>query len=97
MTNLFDYVLQYGDLSFEEKEFNEVDNLVFCLISYLDFSNTKINDGDKEMLDKYLTFLKSGSNDYPTNLVEKMGINIKDAVNTALNTFDKLIEEYKKL
>ena len=36
MTNLFDYVLQYGDLSFEEKEFNEVDNLVFCLISYLE-------------------------------------------------------------
>ena len=58
---------------------------------------TKISNGDKDMLDKYLTFLKSGSNDYPTNLVEKMGINIKDAVNTALSTFDNLIEEYKKL
>ena len=58
---------------------------------------TKINDGDKNMLDKYLKFLSSGSNDYPTNLVEKMGINIKDAVDTALNTFDKLIEEYKNL
>lgn len=58
---------------------------------------TKINDGDKEMLDKYLTFLSSGSNDYPTNLVEKMGINIGDAVNTALETFEKLIQEYKEL
>ena len=58
---------------------------------------TKINNGDKDMLDKYLTFLKSGSNDYPTNLVEKMGINIGDAVNTALDTFNKLIEEYKNL
>ena len=58
---------------------------------------TKISEGDKDMLDKYLTFLKSGSNDYPTKLVEKMGINIKDAVNSALLTFDKLIEEYKKL
>ena len=57
---------------------------------------TKISNGDKDMLDKYLTFLKSGSNDYPTNLVEKMGINIKDAVNTALSTFDNLIEEYRK-
>lgn len=45
MTNLFDYILQYGDINFEEKEFNEIDNLVFCLISYLDFSDTKINDG----------------------------------------------------
>ena len=58
---------------------------------------TKINNGDKDMLKKYLTFLESGSNDYPTNLVEKMGINIIDAVNTALSTFDKLIEEYKNL
>ena len=58
---------------------------------------TKINNGDKDMLDKYLTFLSSGSNDYPTNLVEKMGINISDAVNTALETFEKLIQEYKEL
>ena len=49
------------------------------------------------MLNKYLEFLSSGSNDYPTNLVKKMGININDAVNSALETFDKLIEEYKKL
>ena len=32
-----------------------------------------------------------------TNLVKKMGINIKDAVDSALNTFDKLILEYKNL
>ncbi len=59
--------------------------------------SSKINDKDEEMLNKYLEFLKSGSNDYPTNLVKKMGINIKDAVNEALNLFDKLIDEYKKL
>lgn len=59
--------------------------------------STKIIEGDKEMLDKYLTFLESGSNDYPTNLVEKMGINIKDAVDSALSTFEKLIDEYKNL
>ena len=59
--------------------------------------STKISEGDEEMLNKYLTFLKSGSNDYPTKLVEKMGINIKDAVNSALSTFDKLIEEYRNL
>ena len=58
---------------------------------------TKIKDGDAEMLDKYLTFLSSGSNDYPTALVKKMGINIKDAVDSALDTFNKLILEYKNL
>lgn len=58
---------------------------------------TKIFNGDKDMLDKYLTFLKSGSNDYPTNLVKKMGIDINSAVNDALNTFDRLIDEYNEL
>lgn len=58
---------------------------------------TKISDGDTVMLNKYLEFLKSGSSDYPTNLVEKMGINIKDAVNSALSLFDKFIDEYEKL
>ena len=55
----------------------------------------KIYNGDKDMLNKYLEFLKSGSNDYPTKLVEKMGINIKDAVNEALNKFEELINQYK--
>jgi len=75
MTNLFDYVLQYGDLSFEEKEFNEVDNLVFCLISYLDFSNTKINDGEyslKTIGKEYLS-----KNKYQD--IKKLGIAQADA------------------
>lgn len=56
---------------------------------------TRIYNGDAEMKDKYLEFLKSGSNDYPTNLVSKMGINISESVNSALNTFNELIEKYK--
>lgn len=43
--NLFDYVLKYGDISFSDKEFNEVDNIVFSLISYLDFTHTEVNEG----------------------------------------------------
>lgn len=58
---------------------------------------TKIYNGDKEMLNKYLEFLSSGSNDYPTNLVSKMGIDIKDSVNNALEKFSELIDEYKNL
>ena len=56
---------------------------------------TRIYNGDAEMKDKYLEFLKSGSNDYPINLVSKMGINISESVNSALNTFNDLIEKYK--
>lgn len=40
--NIFDYVKKYGNLSFEEKEFNEVDNLVFCSLLYLNYSKTSV-------------------------------------------------------
>lgn len=57
----------------------------------------KIYKGDKSMLDKYLEFLSSGSKDYPTKLVNKMGIDINVAVKEALNIFDDLMERFKKL
>ena len=38
MGTLFDYVNWRGDLSFSEAPFNDVDNLIFSLLSYLDFS-----------------------------------------------------------
>ena len=41
--NIFDYVQKYGHLTFKEKEFNDIDNLVFCSLSYLNFTDTSIN------------------------------------------------------
>lgn len=57
----------------------------------------KIFKGDTEMKMKYLEFLKSGSKDYPTNLVSEMGIDIKSSVNEALIIFNNLIEEFELL
>ena len=37
MGTLFDYVLWRGDLTFEQAPFNEVDSLIFSLLSYVDF------------------------------------------------------------
>ncbi len=36
MPNIFDYLEWRGDLTFEEAPVNEVDNLIFCLLSYVD-------------------------------------------------------------
>ena len=36
MPNVFDYLEWRGDLTFEEIPVNEVDNLIFCLLSYVD-------------------------------------------------------------
>jgi len=41
--NIFDYIDKYGNTTFEEKEFNEVDNLIFCSLSYLNFTYTSVN------------------------------------------------------
>ena len=37
MDNIKTYIDKYGDLSFEEKPFNEVDSLILCQLSYLEF------------------------------------------------------------
>jgi oligoendopeptidase F len=56
----------------------------------------KIHSGDKAMLKKYIEFLKSGSNDYPTNLVNKMGIDIEESIDLTLNKFEELINTINK-
>ncbi|MBE6627612.1 MAG: DUF2974 domain-containing protein [Ruminococcaceae bacterium] len=43
MGTLFDYVKWRGDLSFTEAPFNEVDSLIFSLISYVDFDGIVSN------------------------------------------------------
>ena len=44
---IYEYIKRYGDLSFKEKPFNDVDNLVFSLIAYLNFS--EVLDGDNTL------------------------------------------------
>ena len=49
MANAYDYVAKFGKLKFEQKPFNEVDNLVFSLLTYLDFSGTRINENTRTL------------------------------------------------
>ena len=39
MANIFDYIKWRGDLSFDVSPFNELDNAVFSLFSYLDLKD----------------------------------------------------------
>ena len=34
---MLDYIEEYGNYSFKEKPFNEVDNLIFSQLAYTDF------------------------------------------------------------
>ena len=38
MKNLFDYLTYYGNLSFDDYAFNEVDSLILSLLSYVKFN-----------------------------------------------------------
>ncbi|MBY0147151.1 oligoendopeptidase F [Neobacillus niacini] len=60
---------------------------------------TKILEGDKETLHTYLTFLKSGSSDYPLELLKKTGVDLTrpEPIENAMKKFGELIEEFSKL
>ena len=36
--NVIDYIKRYGDKTFDEKKFNEVDSLIFSLLSYVEYN-----------------------------------------------------------
>ncbi|WP_442598762.1 oligoendopeptidase F [Neobacillus sp. D3-1R] len=60
---------------------------------------TKILEGDKQTLESYLEFLKSGSSDYPLELLKKTGVDLTTPtpIENALNRFNELVEEFSNL
>lgn len=57
---------------------------------------TKILEGDKRTLESYLEFLKSGSSEYPLELLKKAGVDLTtpEPIKNALAKFTELIEEF---
>ena len=57
-----------------------------------------LNEGEGAVSD-YLTFLKSGSSDYPINVLRKAGVDVTrpDPVNNAMLLFKKLVDEFEEL
>jgi len=59
---------------------------------------TKILEGDEETLTAYLEFLKSGSSDYPLELLKKTGVDLTtpEPIENALKRFTELVSELAK-
>lgn len=57
-----------------------------------------LNEGEKAV-ERYKEFLKSGSSDYPLNLLKKAGVDLTTPkpVNEALDVFEKLLDEFEKM
>ncbi|MGJ7921245.1 oligoendopeptidase F [Neobacillus sp. LXY-4] len=60
---------------------------------------TKIFEGDQKTLHSYIEFLKSGSSDYPLELLKKTGVDLTTPIPIAntLNQFKVLVEEFSKI
>ncbi|MFE8700479.1 oligoendopeptidase F [Cytobacillus sp. FJAT-54145] len=60
---------------------------------------TRILEGDQETLENYLEFLKSGSSDYPLELLKKTGVDLTTPlpIENSLRKFSELVEEYSLL
>jgi len=75
MANLIDYIHKYGHVSFSRKKFNDIDNLIFSNLAYIDFNNTMaVKNGHKlgEICEEYIK--KNRFRD-----VSKQGLGRRDA------------------
>ncbi|MGE8203376.1 oligoendopeptidase F [Heyndrickxia sp. NPDC080065] len=59
----------------------------------------RILKGDKETIASYLEFLKSGSSDYPLELLKKTGVDLTtpEPIQNALKQFGELVEEFSRM
>lgn len=102
MNNIFDYIDWRGDLTFEQSEFNEVDNVIFSQISYLNLGVVKGKVSIEELGKRYEKNIKEGQYSNVTNFIkriEKMFLRLhkskrfKDVlVSDFINKFDEVNE-----
>ncbi len=59
---------------------------------------TKILEGDKQTLESYIEFLKSGSSDYPLELLKKTGVDLTspEPIENSMKKFGELVKELEK-
>ena len=81
---LFEYVEKYGDRNFKELEFNEVDNVILSLVSYIDFTDIVSNKSDK------ITLEEAGKKYFDKYSKEELKHNIF-SIRSAIKLFKKIV------
>lgn len=71
-------------------------SISICVASYV---ASEILNGNKDMLEKYLKFLKIGSDKWPSETFQVLGINLEDKniFESAITYFDKLVKQYEEI
>lgn len=59
----------------------------------------KITHGETGALERYLDYLKSGSSDFPIEIMKKAGVDMtsRDYLDRAMNVFEKRLAEFEKI
>lgn len=85
MANIISYILNYKDKTFKEEPFNEVDNVIFSSIIYLNFLNIVSNKRE------YISLYEAGNIFLKNNTykeISKLGIAQKDSYKILKNIYD---------
>jgi oligoendopeptidase F len=63
------------------------------------YLSTEILKGDKDALSRYYTFLKTGSSDYPINILKKTGVDMttSEPIDKTIELFNNLVNQFEKL
>lgn len=96
--NTLDYIRRYGKFTFDKKEFNEIDNIIFCLLSYVCYkgivsTNTKNKMTIKQVRDFYYKMYDL-SNINKEMLSVRNGVKILDEISRTTRYKDLLVYNY---
>ena len=94
--NIFRYIDKYGNISFLEKEFNDVDNLIFSALIYIDLdkyvSNNNFNK--RSIQDVGNDFLKNYNKKKKIVIATKIGIKVLRYIKDTKRYKDLLLYNY---
>lgn len=97
--SLLKYIDNYKDYNFDEKEFNEVDNVIFSILAYINFDNiVSSNDKNKITIEKAadIYFNKYNKKDLKNNIIAIRGaIKILDIIKNTKRYKDILMFNYE--
>ena len=93
MNNMFKYIINYGNKSFDEKSVTEVDILIFSQIPYLDFNDIVINEKNGIKLSELWKKARS-KNEKQTSIAQKNAFKLLDIISTKKRYKDLILKNY---
>ena len=99
--NIIDYVKKNKEITFKEKPFNEIDNVIFSVLSYINFSDiVSKNKRNKITIEnaRNLYFSKYSLKEMKNNILAvKEAINLLDILSKTKRYKDLFLHSYKEL